>query len=355
MTAHDLDRRRFLVRGSLLGGLAVAAPGVLSGCVSGGTGGDASGAAGFGVASQRLAWLKNTQFAGSFLADKNGYYKQEGFARAELVAGGPTAPPIESDVLTRTFAGVSQVPTVAKAIDQGAPLKIIGAVYHRYAGCVMSMGDKPIRRPEDLYGKTIGCASSSEAIWRNFLAALRLDTSRIRTVPVQGDPIGMTKGEIDGYMGYINNQVIELRAKGFEIATMLLADVGFPLVGQTYLTTQENLDKNRDKVKAFLKAEIRGWRDVLADPQRATDVTVNEYGKDLTLNPTTTLAACKQGNDLIRDGKKGQQIIAVSDAEAENNVKAVNAGGLKLTAGRMFDLGPVREVYKENPDLALDA
>lgn len=350
MTAQ-FNRRKFLTRGLTLGGLALTAPGALAACGTGGAGGSGTGSAGFGIASLRLAWIKNTEFAGSYFADRNGYYKQAGFSGDELIAGGPTAPPIESDVLTRTFAGVSQVPIVAAAVAQGAPLKIIGAVYQRYAGCIMSMTAKPIKTPDDLYGKTIGCASSSEPVWQNFLAALKLDTSRIKTVPVQGNPIGMTKGEIDGYLGFINSQPIDLRHMGFNITTMLLADVGFPLVGQTYITTQQNIDQHRDKVKAFLKAEIRGWRDVLASPQLATDITVNDYGKDLKLNPAAMLDETKAGNELIRNGDSKQQIIAFSDQAAAENIKSISAGGLKLTAGELFELGPIREVYQENPGL----
>lgn len=350
MTAQ-FNRRKFLTRGLTLGGLALTAPGALAACGTGGAGGSGTGSAGFGIASLRLAWIKNTEFAGSYFADRNGYYKQAGFSGDELIAGGPTAPPIESDVLTRTFAGVSQVPIVAAAVAQGAPLKIIGAVYQRYAGCIMSMTAKPIKTPGDLYGKTIGCASSSEPVWQNFLAALKLDTSRIKTVPVQGNPIGMTKGEIDGYLGFINSQPIDLRHMGFNITTMLLADVGFPLVGQTYITTQQNIDQHRDKVKAFLKAEIRGWRDVLASPQLATDITVNDYGKDLKLDPAAMLDETKAGNELIRNGDSKQQIIAFSDQAAAENIKSISAGGLKLTAGELFELGPIREVYQENPGL----
>jgi ABC-type nitrate/sulfonate/bicarbonate transport system substrate-binding protein len=244
------------------------------------------------------------------------------------------------------------VPIVAAAVAQGAPLKIIGAVYQRYAGCIMSMTAKPIKTPDDLYGKTIGCASSSEPVWRNFLAALKLDTTRIKTVPVQGNPIGMTKGEIDGYLGFINSQPIDLQHLGFDVTSMLLADVGFPLVGQTYITTQQNIDQHRDKVKAFLKAEIRGWKDVLANPQLATDITVNDYGKDLKLDPKAMLDETTVGNDLIRNGDSKQQIIAFSDQVAAENIKSISAGGLNLAVGDLFELGPIREVYQENPTLA---
>ncbi|MEU4312465.1 ABC transporter substrate-binding protein [Nocardia sp. NPDC024068] len=348
----QFDRRKFLTRSLAAGGLALAGSAALTACVSGGSAATGSGD-GFGVASQRLAWIKNTQFAGSYFADRNGYYREAGFTGSDLVSGGPTAPPIESDVLTRTFAGVTQVPIVGSAVAKGAPLKIVGAVYQRYAGCIMSMGATPIDSPEDLYGKTIGCASSSEPVWRTYMAALGLDQSRINTVPVQGDPIGMTAGEIDGYLGFINSQVVDLRHKGFDIHARLLADMGFPLVGQTYITTQDNIDNHRDKLKAFLKAEIRGWKDVLADPKLAADITVDEYGRTLDLDRAATLDCCLAGNELIRNGTAGQQIVAISDEDAAANIASIAAGGLKLSVGDLFELGPIREVYAENPDLAL--
>ncbi len=349
--SSQIERRKFLTRGLALVGLAVAGPAVLSGCVSSGS--DGGNTQGFGTASLRLAWIKNTQFAGSYFADKNGYFTEGGFSGSNLVSGGPTAPPIESDVLANTFAGVSQVPIVGSAVAKGAPLKIVGAVYSRYPGCVMTMSNNPVKTPEDLYGKTIGCASSSQPVWRNFIATLGLDESRITTVPVQGDPIGMTAGQFDGYVGFINNQVVDLRHKGFDITTMLLSDVGFPLVGQTYITTQDNIDKNRTKLKAFLKAEIRGWRDVLANPQLATDLTVNEYGKTLNLDPQSTYDSCLAGNKLILNGQPRQQLLAISDATAATNIQSIAAGGIKLSANQLFELGPIREVYEENPDLTL--
>lgn len=212
-----MDRRQFLCRSLGLGALALAAPGVLTAC---GTSSAAEGD-GFGVAEQRLAWIKNTQFAGSYLADKNGYYQDAGFTGAKLLAGGPTAPSVESDVVGGVFTGVSQVPLVGAAVANGAPLKIIGAVYQRYAGGIISLKSKAIEEPKDLYGKTIGCASSSEPVWLIYLAAAGLDTSRIKTVPVQGDAIGVTTGEIDGYLGFVNSQAIDLTHKGFDVHTML--------------------------------------------------------------------------------------------------------------------------------------
>jgi hypothetical protein len=60
----------------------------------------------------------------------------------------------------------------------------------------------------------------------------------------------------------------------------------------------------------------------------------------------------KVGNDLIRNGDSKQQIIAFSDQVAADNIKSISAGGLKLAVNDLFELGPIREVYQENPSLA---
>ncbi|BBG01060.1 MULTISPECIES: ABC transporter substrate-binding protein [Pseudonocardia] len=345
-----LSRRQLLRRGLTLGGAALLAPAALSACVSG-TDGPAGSTDGLGVASQRLAWLMNAQFVGSYVAEDRGYYREEGFSGSEIVSGGPTAAPIESDVLERTFAGVSQVPIVGAAVAQGAPLKIVGAVYQRYAGCIVSMADSPIRSLEDLRGKTIGCSSSSEPVWRNFLASMDLNDQQISTVPVQGDPIAMTTGEFDGYLGFLNNQPIDLRVKGFDVETMLLADVGFRLPGQTYIVKQEDLDAEPEKVKAFLRAEIRGWNDALADPEMALDITLNNYGAGLGLDPEATAEALRVQTELIRSTDGAQHVGLLTDAQARESAAAVTRGGLDVSAETLFDLGPITEIYAEEPAL----
>ena len=56
---------------------------------SSGSGSGGSGSSGdLGTLSYQLMWIKNTEFAGQYVADTNGYY--EGFDKVELIAGGPT-------------------------------------------------------------------------------------------------------------------------------------------------------------------------------------------------------------------------------------------------------------------------
>src|SRR5690348_16000596 len=126
-----LGRRRFLVAGGLA---AVAGP-VLAACSSSSSSSSsptASAAAGggaadsFGALSYRLSWIKNVEYAGSYIADSKGYYKDHGFSSVSLISGGPSATPMEADVATgKALVSVSSPDITGAAILKGAPLKII--------------------------------------------------------------------------------------------------------------------------------------------------------------------------------------------------------------------------------------
>jgi ABC-type nitrate/sulfonate/bicarbonate transport system substrate-binding protein len=103
-------------------------------------------------------------------------------------------------------------------------------------------------------------------------------------VPVQFDPTPLTTGVVDGWLGYITNQPIVLRLKGFKVDTFLFADQGYPLAGDVYVVSDTTIREHRDAVKAFVRAEIRGWKKALADPALGAALAVEKYGKNLGLN-----------------------------------------------------------------------
>jgi ABC-type nitrate/sulfonate/bicarbonate transport system substrate-binding protein len=349
-----MDRRRFLVRGLQFGGLAAMGVPLLSACgdddkePSGGAGGGK-----YGRIRIRLSWIKNVEFAGEYLADTRGYYLAEGFSGVELVSGGPSAPPQDTDVVTKqAFVGISAPDITGAAVKEGAPLKIIGAQYQKNPFCVMSLAEKPIRTPQDMYGKRIGVQATNETVWAAFLKAAGLDGSRIRKVPAQFDPTPLTTGEVDGWFSFVTNEPNTLKVKGVETVTFKLADFGYPLVSETYMVLDETIRKDREKVKAFLRAEVRGWKDSLADPSAGARLTVEKYGANLGLDiAEQTLESQSQNDLLLTDDTRANGLFSVTDALIEANIRTLGIAGIDLRAEQLFDLSLLREVYAENPAL----
>ena len=195
-----------------------------------------------GALSYRLSWIKNVEFAGSYIADTKGYYKAQGFSSVNLIAGGASATPMEADVATgKALFGISSPDITGAAIVKGAPLKIIAAQYQKNPFAIMSMAKTPIKTPKDMYGKKIGVQVANTSVWNAFIKATSLDASKIKVVPVQFDPTPLTQGTVDGWFSFITNEPNELRSKGFDVTTFLLADQGYPLVSETYFMTTSTI------------------------------------------------------------------------------------------------------------------
>lgn len=358
LSSSGVDRRKVLLSGLGIGGLVVAGP-LLAACGSSGSSGSGSSSASsggtkdYGSLDFRLSWIKNVEFAGSYIADNKGYYKAEGFSTVNLISGGPSATPQDTDVATgKALVGVSSPDITGAAISKGAKLKIIGAQYQKNPFCVMSMASKPIKTPQDMYGKKIGVQATNEAVWSAFLKAAKLDESKITKVPVQFDPLPLTQGTVDGWFSFVTNEPNSLKIKGFDTVTFLLADYGYPLVSETYMVLQDTIDKSRDKLKAFLRAEIKGWKDSLADPSLGAKLAATVYGKDLGLDVSEQTLESKSQNDLLlTSDTKSSGLFTVSSKLIDENISTLKGGGLSLSAKDIFDMSLLEEIYKDDPSL----
>ena len=355
-----IDRRRFLIRGLQAGGLAVAAGPVLAACSSSNSsatstapGESSSAAASFGALNFRLSWVKDSEFAGSYIADSKGYYKAQGFSSVNLISGGPSATPMEADVASgKALVGISAPDITGEAILKGAPLKIIGAQYQKNPFAITSMAKTPILTAKDMYGKTIGVQVANTSVWKAFIKAAGLDASKITVVPVQFDPLPLTQGTVDGWFSFITNEPNELRSKGFKVATFLLADEGYPLVSETYMATTQSISSSPDELKAFLIAEIKGWKDSIADPTLGATLTVNTYGKGLGLTiPEQILESTTQNTLIATPDTKKNGLFTVTDTLVEENLKTLASGGIKISASQLFDFSILDSIYKDHPEL----
>jgi ABC-type nitrate/sulfonate/bicarbonate transport system substrate-binding protein len=350
-----MDRRTLLLRSAQMSGLLAAGP-LLAAC-----GSDkkkaavaaSGGAKNFGTLDLRLAWIKNVEFAGEYLADAHGYYKAEGFSAVNLITGGPNATPAETDVVTgKAFAGLTSPDRVGAAISQGAKIKIVATQYQKNPFAITSMAKSPIKSAKDLVGKKIGVQATNEPIWSAFLKANNIDPKSITKVPVQFDPLPLTTGTVDGWMSYVTNEPNVLAMKGFKVETFLLADQSYPLVGESYVVTEESIKKDRDKIKAMLRAEIKGWQDSIKDPQAGADLAATTYGKGLGLDAKEQGLESKSQNGLILNADSQKNgIFTMTPALIEANVQTLKYAGVTVTAEQLFDMSIIEEVYKEDPSL----
>jgi len=357
-----LDRRTFIRRGALgAAGVAFIGSPLLAACssdskstTSAASGGSTAsgGAKDFGSYDFQCSWIKNVEFAGEYIAEQSGYYKDAGFSSVNLITGGPG---INQDSVVdsgKAFIGTSDPTITAPAILAGANLIVVGAQYQKSPFCIMSLASNPIPTPKDMAGKKIGVQPTNESIWNAYLSAAGIDPSTVTKVSVGFDTSELVAGSVDGWFSFITNEPNELKAKGIDTVTFLLSDTGLPLVSQHFIVNKKALADNRDKIKAALLAEVKGWRDSIKDPAKGANLAATKYGTDLKLDAAEQTEESKAQNLLIlTDDTKKNGIFTVTDAHVDETIASLAKAGTTITKEKLFDLSLINEIYQENPDL----
>lgn len=300
----------------------------------------------------QLSFIKNSQNAGEYIADHDGYYADAGFEKVDLIAG-PTAVEQSAAAGHSTVAGSTALGT-ANAIDsEGMPITIIGAIYAVNAFTIISMnGPDAIRTPADLEGARIAVTpGTAQSMVEGLARANDIDPSAITFVPA-GETAVLTSGEVDGFHGLTANQLLQLEQAGHDVLSLQLSDHGMPFSGASYTVSHESLAENRDNLKNFLIASIRGWRDAVADPELGAELSTTVYGADLGLDPELErLQAQAQVPFIVNDATVPGKLFRLTDAAMEENVESLRLSGIDVTTDELFDMSLLDEIYEENPDL----
>lgn len=286
--------------------------------------------------SYQLSWVKDAEFAGTFLASSLGYYKKHGLS-VNILAGGAAVVPEPVVVSGKALVASSAADSCAQAIANGAPLKIIGVRYQKNPYCIISLASAPITTPEELYGKKLGVSAANEVPWQTFVKITGIDVSKITVVPVQFDPTPLATHDVDAWMGFITDEPSELEVKGVKVHSFLFADFGYSIYSDLYEVTEDTLNTKEEELVAFMKAEKAGWAYNFANIEKGTN-TAMSFAKSSGLEKSQQLLENKAQESLFYTPyTKAHGLFTMDPADIEANIKTLAQGGIKATTAMFSD------------------
>jgi ABC-type nitrate/sulfonate/bicarbonate transport system substrate-binding protein len=332
---------------AVVGMAAVAA--LVAGCSSSSSGSAASSSAAVTPLTLQTSWIPLVQFGGSYVAEKEGYYEKNG-VDVNILPGGPDVDSMAAVVSGQADIGMGNADTVAQANEQGADLVIVAAGFQKNPLAILSTPANPIKSPADMVGKKIGVPSGDEAAQDALLKVNNIDASKVTSVPVGFDIAPLTSGEVDGLWVFYSEQPVAYKdSTGTEGVTFLTADYGLDVYAQVYAVKKETLQDPTKKaaIEGFLKGEIEGWQNYVADPTEAVDLTVNDYAKDggLTIAEQTEQAQ-RQMDLLVTDDTKAHGLFWMTNDGIASNVKALTSLGITGVDPSLFDNSLLADIYQ---------
>ncbi|MET0672815.1 MAG: ABC transporter substrate-binding protein [Microbacterium pygmaeum] len=327
---------------------------VLTGCASPAepASDSSSSSGGFGDISVQLSWIKNVEFAGEYVAADAGYFDDAGFGSVDLVAGPGAAESLVASGST-TLAVTDPISAAPAIVNEGAPIKIIATTYQKNPFTILSLTDAAdIQTPDDLVGKRIGVQAGNETLFNALLEVNGIDAADVTIVPVEYDPSVLINGDVDGFLAYVTNESIIVESQGYEVTNLTYADNGLPFVTESIIASQETIDNEPDMLAGFLYSLIRGWKDALAEPEAAVDLTMDLYGAELGLDADVQLKQHLEAGSLIEsEDTAANGLFTMTDELIEQNIAVIAETGTAITADELFDFSILKQVYADHPEL----
>lgn len=223
--------------------------------------------------SMQLGWLAGNGNLGEIVADKLGYFAEEGL-EFEIVPGGPNVDGVASVASGRSNLGqVSSSPSLLLARSAGIPIKCIAAGYQQHPYTYFSLKKNPIKTPQDMIGKVIGTQATGRILLRALLAKNGISEDQVELKVIGSDMAPLMIGQVDAITGWKTN-VNALSVLGDKRVDMTLWDAGIQLYANPFYTTDSVLAEHGDKVEAMIRAISRGWGWVRENQEQAVDYLV---------------------------------------------------------------------------------
>ncbi|GAB6126231.1 ABC transporter substrate-binding protein [Humidesulfovibrio idahonensis] len=219
-----------------------------------------------------LQWQPQAQFAGYYMAQVKGFYREAG-VDLNIIPGGPDV--VASRLLT---SGQAQFATMFLATGmerraEGLPLVNLAQLVQRSALMLFVHAGSNIREPKDLDGKRVG-------LWDNeFQLQPRALFQRLGVhpviVPQSNSLILFLRGGVDAASGMWYNEYHTLLASGLDPEDLRVffyrdMDLNFPEDG--LYTLEKTLAADPALCRAVTQASLRGWEYAFAHPEEALDV-----------------------------------------------------------------------------------
>lgn len=227
----------------------------------------------------QLRWLHQFQFAGYYAALEKGYYQDEGLD-VIIHAGSPEKQPVKRILNGEVHYGVANSELLLERL-RGAPLVALAAIFQHSPSVLLARKDADILSPHDLVGKKVMMIDNN--VDADFVAMFKnegIDLSSIKVVPSSYNIQDLVDKKVVAFNSYLSNEPFFLQQQNIDYTVLHPRLYEIDFYSDILFTTEQEIADHPDRVNAFLRASLKGWRYALQHPQEIIDLLLKVYSVD---------------------------------------------------------------------------
>ena len=227
--------------------------------------------------SIQLAWKHQFQFAGYYAALDKGYYRQSALD-VTILEGGNGSFARETVRRKQAQYGVAGTELILHRAD-GDPFVVLAPVFQHSPSILLARRDSGIFTIQDLIGKRVMVLPDRKDA--DILAAFLNEGISPDTIQWMDQTYrleDLMEGHTDAMSAYLTNEPWLMLQNKIEPVIISPRAYGVDFYSDCLFTTQNELKKHPERVKAFLDASLDGWEYAMAHPEEIIDLLINDYG-----------------------------------------------------------------------------
>lgn len=228
------------------------------------------------VIDVQLRWRHQFQFAGYYAAIAQGYYREEGL-EVRLHEGGPNITPVE-EVLSGRAQYAEANSELLYARLHGKPLVALAVIFQHSPSVLLARTDQGVRTVHDLIDKPVMLMDAQTDA--DFLAMFRsegIPLEKLQLLPSSYQVEDLANGKVAAFNSYGTNEPFYLQQRGVDYNVISPVTYGIDFYSDILFTTQAEIDEYPQRVEAFRRATLRGWRYAMDNPEKIIDLLLNQY------------------------------------------------------------------------------
>lgn len=222
-------------------------------------------------------WLPQSQFAGYYVAQELGFYKEAGL-EVEIEHSSAS-----DNTINRIKKGTCNAVTMNlfdAIVNISNGMEIVNVLQTSlHTGLVIVPRDKEITQLNDLRNKRVG-------IWHSHYNQLSQIVNNDHQLDVKWVSFIQNcnlfiAGAIDATMAMIYNEAYNIHTTGFEdVNYIYLSDYGYDFPEEGIYFTKDYIEEYPDKAKAFAEASQRGWEWAHQHPEETLDIVLKAMKRE---------------------------------------------------------------------------
>jgi len=224
----------------------------------------------------QLRWRHQFQFAGYYAALEKGFYRDEGFD-VVLHEAVPGKTPVE-EVLSGRAQYAEANSELLYARLQGKPVVALAAIFQHSASVLLARKDAGIHSPHDLIGKKVMLMNSqTDADFYAMFLREGIKSDAIDIIPCSYNIEDLISGKTDAFNSYLTNEPFILKQRGIDFTVINPGTYGIDFYSDILFTKEQEVKQHPERVEAFRRATLKGWRYAMDHPEQIIDLLITKY------------------------------------------------------------------------------